>query len=163
VLPTAYAVLNTSALRTIRGASRVGRPVPGSGPLRSLSASARPRTTMSVHLASVGPVRRSSDRAFRPSLPTSSGLRREPAAPGKSPFRNTVHLLPQTSTRSGRELPTEFNADPRSSLAAVSRPPSDPPCGFASGFPSAHLAMVRQGPAGYNSTIFVVLLSYSKK
>jgi len=58
------------------------------------------------------------------------------AAPGKSPFRNTVRLLPKTAARSGRELPTELNADPRSSLAALSRPPSASPCGLASGFPS---------------------------
>jgi len=55
--------------------------------------------------------------------------------------------LPENSSRSGREFPTELNADPRSGLAAFSRPPSVPPCGFASGFPPSRLAAFRRGSA----------------
>jgi hypothetical protein len=49
-------------------ASRVGRPVPGSGPLHSKSASARPRTTTSVTLC----FRRPCEADFRSSLSTLS-------------------------------------------------------------------------------------------
>jgi hypothetical protein len=70
-----------------------------------------------------------------------------PVAPGKSPFRNTARLLSETSPRSGRELLAELNADPRSGLAAFSRPPSGSPCGDPSGFPPSCLTALRRGSA----------------
>jgi hypothetical protein len=73
--------------------------------------------------------------------------------PGKSPFRNTARPLSDTSARSGRELLAELNADPRSGLAAFSRPPSSPPCGILSGFPPYCLAAIRWGSAGFRPDI----------
>jgi hypothetical protein len=84
-------------------------------------------------------------------------------APGKSPFRHTARLLPKTSSRSGRELLAELNADPRSGLAAFSRPPSGPPCGGPSGFPSSCLAAVRRGSAGFRLRTGATLRFLSQK
>jgi len=69
------------------------------------------------------------------------------ATPGKSPRHTTGHLVSEPSTRSGREPLAVLKADPRSCLAALSRPPSVPPCGFPSGFPRSHLAVLARGSA----------------
>ena len=71
------------------------------------------------------------------------------AAPGKSPFRYTDRLCSIPSTRFGREPLAGLKADPRSGLAAFSRPPSVLPCGVPSGFPRSHLAAVARGSAGF--------------
>ena len=71
------------------------------------------------------------------------------ATPGKSPFHTTDHHRSDTSPRSDREPLAGLKADPRSGLAAFSRPPSVPPCGFPSGFPHSHLAAVAWGSAGF--------------
>jgi len=68
-----------------------------------------------------------------------------PAAPGKSPFRCTDRLHSVPSSRSDREPLAGLKADPRSGLAAFSRPPSVLPCGVPSGFPRSHLAAVAWG------------------
>jgi hypothetical protein len=72
-----------------------------------------------------------------------------PAAPGKSPFRYTDRLDSVPSSRSDRDPLAGLKADPRSGLAAFSRPPSVLPCGFPSGFPPFHLAAVVWGSAGF--------------
>jgi hypothetical protein len=68
-------------------------------------------------------------------------------------------LLP----RSGRELLAELNADPRSGLAAFSRPPSGPPCGVPSGFPSCCLAAFRRGSAGFISELVIPCASSGRR